>query len=127
MKKCDRCGEEFQNLGVHKRFCKGMGVEAERELSSAPTAEAPTTGVPPGEKQRYISTRSPGLTCIIKPSMRGFVQTIGGNVQTLIPGKSVQFDKGVLETDDPEVIDYFEHKYHDLKFPVTNVTKLGVK
>ena len=112
---CQVCGKEFKHLGAHTRFAHKPGVvENSSSAQSPPVREVRPT--------RFVSTRSPGLTVIIRPTRRGFINTNAGHMSTVMEGKRVSFHNGELETTDPEVIEYLTSHYKDAKYPVTNIT-----
>jgi hypothetical protein len=111
--KCEICGGEFKNLGAHRRS-HADGKTAGELLSSAPSGPTPA----PPEKVRFVSSRSPSMKVVIKPTQWEFAATPTGSRPVQVPGKSVQFKNGVLETNDPEVIDYLESRYNDSRFPI---------
>jgi|WetSurMetagenome_2_1015567.scaffolds.fasta_scaffold851708_3 hypothetical protein len=125
---CKHCGKSFKRLMIHMKnshpslYGKG-GAAAEENSSSAPPQTKAINAV---EKIRFFSSRSPGLTLVIRPKRRGFVNTSGGSIETIVDeGKRVQFRNGVLETSDPEVINFIKTEYKDYRFPITNVSHLN--
>ena len=132
MTQCKICGKSFQRIGAHMKRSHpesyGMSGGKERSVvgNSSSALTSPVKGSAPA-KVRFVSTRSPGLTVVIKPVRQGFINTPAGSVSAQLDGKRVHFIKGVLETDDPEVIEYLRNDYHDPRFPVTCTTDLGAR
>ena len=117
---CPHCGGMYKNLNVHIRKMHPVSQEqvvvAGQENSSS--APAPRT--------KFISTRSPGLRVVIRPTRRGFIQTPHGSMDSVFEGKSAQFVNGEFETTDAETIEYLNGVYNDRRYPVVNASKLGV-
>lgn len=113
VKTCPICGKEFKQLAVHMRRIhpqSGVSVKVGENSSSAPPSV------------RFVSSRSSGLTVVIRPKRRGFVNTSGGSIETVVDeGKKVTFVQGELKTSDPEIIDYLTNTYKDARFPITRV------
>jgi len=109
---CAICGKEFKRLAVHMKLAHppDAPVKVGENSSSAPPSV------------RFVSSRSSGLTVVVRPRRRGFVNTSGGSIETIVDeGKKAIFVKGELITSDPEVIDYLTNTYKDARFPVTRV------
>ena len=119
--KCDVCGRLYRDVEKHKsrQHAALHQQSVGKESGNSSSVPAPLT--------KFISSRSPGLTVIIRPTRRGFINTSGGSMETMIDGKSVNFINGILETNDPEVIDYLNTKYRDRRYPVVNMSKSGAK
>lgn len=109
---CAICGKEFKRLAVHMKLAHPTDalVKVGENSSSAPPSV------------RFVSSRSSGLTVVIRPKRRGFVNTSGGSIETVVDeGKKVTFVQGELKTSDPEIIDYLTNIYKDARFPITRV------
>lgn len=112
---CEICGKSVKYYGAHVRKAHPSG----ELLSSAPSA--PEGGVP--LSVRFLSTRAPSLFLVIKPTQYRVISTPAGEQPILVEGKSVQFQNGEFETDDPEIIRYLEEKYTDQRFPIISMRK----
>jgi len=116
LKKCEVCGKEFKNLGVHMR------KHAARNSSSASTVSEEE--VHSSKSHRFISPRASALHIVIRPTRQGFVMTTSGvQMSTEISGKSVTFVNGELNTADPEVIKYLTEVYGNRRYPVVDMTE----
>ncbi len=115
--KCEQCGGEFKNLGAHLRS-HTAGKTAGELLSSAPAG-------PTSKRLRFLSVRSPSMRLVVKPTTWEFVSTPTGSRSVQVTGKAVEFVNGVFETDDPELIEFLEHKYNDSRFPVISANQLA--
>jgi hypothetical protein len=125
---CPHCHMRFKNLEAHlaKRHSLfiGSGASPAAQQGNSSSAQAGASPQPSVEgKVIFVSAMSPGLTVVIRPESRGFINTAAGSISAVLPGLRVHFNKGILETSDPEVINYLDNIYKDNRFPITNLTK----
>ncbi len=67
---------------------------------------------------------SSGLRIVVVPTREVRMDTPAGIIHERVQGKTVEFLNGLYTTDDPEIIDFLEHKYKDERFPVFSDMKL---
>lgn len=124
---CSVCGKEFKGLGAMKAhvFYKHKGLGGGTTCPPVSPSEGEVSASP--SKVMFRSPKAFGLRLVLKPSYWSRVETPAGMQQIMVQGKVIEFREGVLETDDPEVIDYLENKYSSGRYPVISPRQLQRK
>jgi len=78
-----------------------------------------TKGIPnSGDKIKFFSPRSAGLSIVVESKKWIKTQTPGGEMTLQTPGIVAEFSDGRFETDDETIIEYLTSIYKDKRFPV---------
>jgi hypothetical protein len=110
-------------LGAHKRYAHKVRKSPPLTDRAAPAEEVGATS-----SVTFRSPRNPELRVVITRTDRMLIPTPAGTIQELRQGKTAEFREGLFTTDDPEIINYLENRYHDARYPILSqrvISRMG--
>lgn len=122
-KTCGVCGKITKNQGgmnLHMKRHNRVPVVTNATIANETEVIVKTQSRPSAIKAEivtFLSPRAHGMTLIVTPDYWTTIDTPGGQKQTMIKGKTVEFENGIYRTTDPEIIEYLEQVYADKADP----------